>query len=62
MNDSDDFAALNDSALLTWRAQARDELEGLPPASPSYAELAALYDMSTSELTERARRAWSRAD
>ena len=62
MNDSHDFAALDDSALLTWRAEARDELERLPPGSLDHAELAALYDMSTSEVTERARQAWSRAD
>lgn len=52
---------LDDSALLTWRAEARAELERLPPASPGYAALAALYDMSTEEVTARARRAWSHA-
>lgn len=58
----DDFRLLDDSALLTWRAQARAELERLPSASPGYAALAALYDISTSEVNERARKAWSRAN
>ncbi len=37
MRDSEndtDFAELDDSALLTWRARARAELERLPPHSP----------------------------
>jgi hypothetical protein len=59
---NDDFTRLDDAALLTWRAQARAELERLPPASLDYAALAALYDKSTSEVNERARRAWSRAN
>jgi hypothetical protein len=65
MNASDqpaDLANLDDSALLAWRAEARTELERLPQASPAYAALAALYDRSTSEVNERARRAWSRAN
>jgi Ig-like domain-containing protein len=45
-----DFTALDDSALLTWRAEARAELERLPPHSPGHAELAARYDWSTQEL------------
>jgi hypothetical protein len=59
--DDDDFTRLDDSALLSWRAEARAELERLPPGSPSHAALAALYDMSTCEVNDRARRAWSRA-
>lgn len=39
----------------------RAELERLPPYSPGHAELAALYDLSTQEIDERARRAWSAA-
>ena len=39
----------------------RAELERLPPGSPGHAALAARYDRSTVEVTERARRAWSRA-
>lgn len=56
-----DFTRLDDSALLTWRAQARAELEQLPPASPGHTRLTALYDESTYEVNERARRAWSQA-
>lgn len=57
---TDDFAALDDSALLSWRAKARAELERLAPRSPGHAELAARYDLSTREVNDRARRAWSR--
>lgn len=56
-----DFAALDDSALLTWRARVRAELERLPPHSPGHAELAARYDQSTGEVDDRARRAWAAA-
>lgn len=62
MNDSDDFATLNDSALLTWRAQARAELERLAPGSPSHAALTARYDDSTAEINDRACKAWSRGN
>ena len=55
------FALLDDSALLAWRAETRDGLERMPSASPDYAALAALYDKSTEEVNERARRAWSKA-
>lgn len=58
---TDEFAVLDDSALLTWRARVRAELERLPPRSPGHAELAARYDRSTSEIDDRARRAWSTA-
>ena len=57
--DSDELAALDDSALLTWRAKARAELQRLPPHSPGHAELAARYDLSTQEVDDRARTAWS---
>ena len=61
-DDSDDFTRfirLDDSALLTWRAETRAELERLPPASPGRAALTALYDTSTQEVNNRARKAWS---
>ncbi len=58
---SKDFTRLDDSALLTWRAEARAELERLPPSSPGHAALSALYDRSTAEIDDRARRAWSTA-
>lgn len=61
MPDNEDFTLLDDSALLTWRAKARAELERLLPASPGYAALAARYDQSTAQVNDRAREAWSRA-
>ena len=65
MNTSDqpaDFTRFDDTALLAWRAEARDELEQLSPASPDHARLTELYDESTCEVNERARRAWSQAN
>ena len=62
MCDNDDFTRLDDSALLSRRAEMRAELERLPPASPDHVALAALYDQSTEEVNERARRAWSAAN
>lgn len=62
MSDSDDFARMDDSALLSWRAQTRAELERLPPGSPGHAALAARYDKSTEEVNDRAREAWSKAN
>jgi hypothetical protein len=60
MADTEKFAQLDDSALLSWRAAARAELERLQPASREHAALAALYDKSTEEVNDRARRAWAR--
>jgi uncharacterized protein YicC (UPF0701 family) len=57
---TDEFAVLDDAALLSWRADARAELERLAPHSAGHAELAARYDLSTREVDDRARRAWSR--
>ena len=65
MQDSEeptDFAELNDSALLAIRARMRTELERLPPHSPGHAELSARYDLSTQEVDDRARKAWSNAN
>jgi hypothetical protein len=59
-DESRDFTLLDDSALLTWRAQARTELEMLPPRSAAWETLSALYDASLDELVERARRAWAK--
>jgi hypothetical protein len=58
---SEDFTRLDDSALLSWRAEMRAELERLPPASRGHAALSALYDRSTGEVNDRARQAWSRS-
>jgi hypothetical protein len=57
----DEFALLDDSALLSRRAEMRAELERLPPASAGHAALSALYDKSTEEINDRARKAWSEA-
>jgi hypothetical protein len=61
MTSNEDFAKLDDSALLSRRAEMRAELERLPPASPAHTELTALYDKSTQEIDVRARRAWARS-
>jgi hypothetical protein len=61
MNGNDEFAGLDDSALLSRRAEMRAELERLPPGSASRAALAALYDLSTQEVNARATEAWARA-
>jgi hypothetical protein len=55
-----DFTQLDDSALLAWRAEARAELDQLPPFSAGHAALSALYDASLGELVKRARRAWAK--
>ena len=60
-DDNDDFTELDDSALLSRRAEMRAELERLPPASPGHVALATLYDKSTEEINDRAREAWSAA-
>jgi hypothetical protein len=59
-DDYNDFTQLDDSALLDRRAEMRAKLERLPLASPDHAALLALYDESTREVTERARKAWAR--
>ena len=59
---SEDFTRFDDTALLSWRAETREKLEELPPGSPGYAALSALYDVSTTEITDRARKAWSRTN
>jgi hypothetical protein len=62
MSDGDDFTLLDDSALISRRAELRVELERLTPGSPGHAELTALYERSTEEIDDRARQAWSRAN
>jgi hypothetical protein len=54
-----DFTELDDSALLSLRARMREELAELPPHSSALAALTCVYDASTEEITERARRAWA---
>jgi hypothetical protein len=56
----DEFRQLDDSALLSRRAQMRAELERLSPGSARHITLSALYDQSTQEVNDRAREAWSR--
>jgi hypothetical protein len=60
ISEEPDFRQLDDSALISMREQMRGELERLPPRSCDHAELAARYDLTTVELDERARAAWSR--
>lgn len=60
--ETNDFAELDDTALLAVRARMRAELEHLPPHSPGHAELSARYDLSTQEIDDRARRAWASAN
>jgi hypothetical protein len=57
---SEDLTRLDDSALISMRAEMRAELERLPPASADHAALTALYDKTTEEVDDRARRAWAR--
>jgi len=57
--DSADFSELDDSALLSRRAELRDQLAGLSPQSPEHVRLTFLYDVSTAEVNERARAAWT---
>jgi hypothetical protein len=61
MSDTDEFTELDDSALLSKRAEMRAELERLPAGSVDHAVLAALYDQSTQEVNVRAAEAWARA-
>ena len=58
----DDFALLDDTALLSRREEMRTEMDRLPPGSAELAELMARYDRSTAEVNERARRAWSKTN
>jgi hypothetical protein len=57
-----DFTRLDDSALLSMRAQMRAELERLPANSAARAALIRVYDASTEEVTHRARKAWTRTE
>ena len=62
MSDTEEFALMDDSTLLSWRAETRAELERLPPGSPDHAALTDRYDESTEEISDRAREAWSTAN
>lgn len=54
------FAAMDDPALLSWRAETRAQLERLPPLSSARSRLTVSYDASTVEIDDRARAAWTR--
>jgi hypothetical protein len=60
ISEEPDFSQLDDSALISMRELMRGELERLPPRSRDHAELAARYDLTTTEMNERARAAWSK--
>ena len=62
ISEEPDFSQLDDPALISMREEMRGELERLPPGSPSHAELAAQYDLTTTEIDERARAAWSKTN
>ena len=61
MSDRDDFTGLDDSALLSLRAEMRAELERLPLGSADHDTLSAQYNKSTEEVNARATEAWARA-
>jgi hypothetical protein len=54
-----DFTNLDDSALISRRVAMRAALEKLPPFSKAHRRLTDCYDISTIEIDERARRAWT---
>ena len=54
-----DFTKLDDTALLNLRAQMRAELECMTEHSAARVALIRVYDASTEEVTDRARKAWS---
>ena len=60
ISEEPDFSQLDDSALISMREEMRGGLERLPPESCDHAELAARYDLTTAEINERARAAWSK--
>ena len=62
ISEEPDFSQLDDSALISMREEMRGELERLPASSRDHAELAARYDLTTSEIDERARAAWSKTN
>jgi hypothetical protein len=59
-DETPDFTQLDDTALISLRAEMRAALEQLSPRSPDHSDLARAYDASTVEIAERARRAWTR--
>ena len=62
VSEDPDFSQLDDPALISLREQMRGELERIPPRSRDHAELAARYELTTAEINDRARVAWSKAD
>jgi hypothetical protein len=62
ISEGPDFSQLDDSALISMREEMRGKLERVPPGSRDHAELAARYDLTTMEINERARAAWSKTN
>ena len=62
ISEEPDFSQLDDSALISMREEMRGELERLPPRSREREELAARYDLTTTEINQRARAAWSKTN
>jgi hypothetical protein len=54
-----DFTQLDDSALISRRRAMRAALGRLPPFSDAHRRLTAWYDISTLEIDQRARQAWT---
>ena len=62
ISEEPDFSQLDDSALISMGEEMRGELERLPPGSRDHAELGARYELTTTEINERARAAWSKTN
>jgi hypothetical protein len=62
ISEKPDFSQLDDPALISLRHEMRGELERLPPDSSDHAELTARYDLTSTEIDERARAAWAKTN
>jgi len=59
-SEGSNFSHLDDSALISRRRAMRAALEKLPPFSEAHRRLNVWYDISTIEIDQRARKAWTR--
>jgi hypothetical protein len=60
-NEESSFTNVDDSALISRRRAMRAALEKLPPFSEAHQRLSAWYDISTLEIDQRARQAWTQS-
>jgi hypothetical protein len=58
MSEERDLTQLDDDALISQRADVRENLEKLSPHATQHATLVELYDRLTDEFDRRARAAW----